>query len=107
MDRETARLALPLIKEMRAKRQALVEKVHLMPLTDIEKKDFSHLCEELRRLNLHVYGNKGRSNNATACITSLDSIKEQCNPRLAFNSCNVEHIGCPKCMETLEELANG
>lgn len=52
-----------------------------------------------------VFGNKGRAWSQTACITNLDTIKGQCNPRLSFNYANVEDIGCPECLATLTELA--
>ena len=61
----------------------------------------------LSELGVSVYGNKGRFWTSTACITSLDKIKGQCNPRLASNYCGVDSIGCPDCLETLEQLANG
>jgi hypothetical protein len=61
----------------------------------------------LSELGVSVYGNKGRFWSTTACITSLDSIKGKCNPRLASNYCSVDDIGCPDCLETLEQLANG
>ena len=67
----------------------------------IESKDYSML-ESLR---VRVYGNKGRSWSGTACITNLDTDKGQCNPRLAFNSCDVRDIGCPDCLETLKTIA--
>ena len=61
--------------------------------------------DTLNALGVTVYGNKGRMWENEACITSLDDIKGECNPRLAFNYCTVEHIGCPKCIETLLDLA--
>ena len=63
--------------------------------------------DQLRALKVGVYGNRGRCHTKTACITSLDSCKEQCNPRLAFNYCTVEEIGCPACFEALVTLATG
>ena len=63
--------------------------------------------DQLRALKVRVYGNKGRCWSKTACITSLDSCKEQCNPRLAFNYCTVEEIGCPDCLKALVALATG
>ena len=63
--------------------------------------------DQLRALKVRVYGNKGRYHTKTACITSLDSCKEQCNPRLASNYCTVEEIGCPVCFEALVTLATG
>jgi len=61
----------------------------------------------LSELGVEAYGNKGRFWTTTACITNLDSIKGKCNPRLASNYSGVDDIGCPKCLETLEQLANG
>ena len=61
----------------------------------------------LEILGVQAYGNKGRLWTNTACITSLDSIKGECNPRLAFNACGVADIGCPKCLAALEALAAG
>ena len=63
--------------------------------------------DTLNALGVTVYGNKGRMWKNEACITSLDDIKGECNPRLASNYCTVEHIGCPKCIETLLDLAYG
>ena len=63
--------------------------------------------DTLNALGVTVYGNKGRMWENEACITSLDDIKGECNPRLASNYCTVEHIGCPKCIETLLDLAYG
>jgi hypothetical protein len=61
--------------------------------------------DQLRELKVRVYGNSGRRFSQTACITSLDGCKDQCNPRLAFNACTVEDIGCPKCLTALVDLA--
>ena len=61
--------------------------------------------DTLNALGVTVYGNKGRMWENEACITSLDDIKGECNPRLASNYCTVEHIGCPQCIETLLDLA--
>jgi hypothetical protein len=61
--------------------------------------------DTLNDLGVEVYGNKGRMWSNQACITNFDDIKGECNPRLAFNYCTVEHIGCPKCIETLLDLA--
>tara|TARA_R110000772_G_scaffold26173_1_gene67695 strand:- start:746 stop:988 length:243 start_codon:yes stop_codon:yes gene_type:complete len=61
--------------------------------------------DQLRALKVRVYGNKGRHFSKTACISSLDSCKEECCPRLAFNSCTVDDIGCPSCLKTLVALA--
>ena len=61
--------------------------------------------DKLTSLGIHVFGNKGRMWSDTACITSLDDIKGECNPRLSSNYCTVQHIGCPKCMETLKQVA--
>ena len=61
----------------------------------------------LRDLGVQVYGNKGRMWSNTACITELDDVKMECNPRLAFNYCTVEHIGCPKCLALLLAIAEG
>ncbi len=63
--------------------------------------------DQLKALKVRVYGNSGRYHSQTACITSLDSCKEQCNPRLAHNYCDVEDIGCPKCLKALVVLATG
>lgn len=63
--------------------------------------------DKLTSLGVEVYGNKGRCWTKTACITSLDDVKGQCNPRLAFNYCDVSHIGCPDCLNALEEVAQG
>ena len=63
--------------------------------------------DQLRALKVRVYGNSGRYHSKTACITSLDSCKEQCNPRLAHNYCTVEDIGCPDCLKALVALATG
>ena len=60
---------------------------------------------DLKTARIRVYGNKGRLWSNTACITDLDEVKGKCNPRLAFNYCTVENIGCVKCLETLSELA--
>jgi len=62
---------------------------------------------KLHELGITVYGNKGRSWDDTACITNLDHLKGQCNPRLASNWCGLEHIGCPKCLATLQALSEG
>tara|TARA_R110002167_G_scaffold215749_1_gene420617 strand:- start:5961 stop:6206 length:246 start_codon:yes stop_codon:yes gene_type:complete len=62
--------------------------------------------EQLRALGVRAYGNQGRASTGTACITNLDDSKGQCNPRLAFNSSDVQDIGCPKCLETLRAIAN-
>ena len=70
-------------------------------LNAIEAKD----TDKLNELKVSVYGNKGRMWSNTACITDLDEVKGQCNPRLAFNSCDVENIGCPECLAKLKELA--
>lgn len=72
-------------------------------LTAIE----SGFIGDLESAGIRVYGNKGRMWKGEACITDLDPIKGQCNPRLAFNSCGLEDIGCPKCMDTLRQLAAG
>ena len=61
--------------------------------------------EGLSNAGVRVYGNKGRMLTKTACITNLDVLKGQCNPRLSFNYCTVEEIGCPECLATLKELA--
>ena len=63
--------------------------------------------DKLQELGIRVYGNKGRSWTNTACITNLDSIKGECNPRLASNWCELEHVGCPKCIATLQQIAEG
>jgi len=65
----------------------------------------SNNTETLSDLGIRVYGNKGKRWTNTACITNLDDIKGKCNPRLAFNSCELEHIGCTNCIATLKELA--
>ena len=61
--------------------------------------------DQLKALKVRVYGNSGRYHSQTACITSLDENKDQCNPRLAFNYCTVEDIGCPDCLKALVTLA--
>jgi|TARA_R110000737_G_scaffold80155_1_gene112292 hypothetical protein len=63
--------------------------------------------DQLRALGVRVYGNQGRACSGTACITNLDDSKGQCNPRLAFNSCDVQDIGCPECLKALVALATG
>ena len=63
--------------------------------------------KDLALAKVKVFGNKGRLWSNTACITDLDEVKGECNPRLSSNSCTVENIGCPKCMEALEKLAQG
>tara|TARA_R110000764_G_scaffold8704_2_gene28764 strand:+ start:61 stop:327 length:267 start_codon:yes stop_codon:yes gene_type:complete len=63
--------------------------------------------DQLRALKVRVYGNSGRYHSQTACITNLDDSKGQCNPRLAFNGCEVEDIGCPECLKALVALATG
>jgi len=68
----------------------------------IESKDYS----ALESMRVRAYGNQGRAITETACITNLDDSKGQCNPRLAFNSCGVQEIGCPDCLETLQTIAN-
>ena len=45
-----------------------------------------------------AYGNKGQRIEKTACIQEF----EPCTPRLAFNSCTIDDIGCPKCLEKLK-----
>ena len=62
--------------------------------------------DTLNLLNIRVYGNSGRQHTRTACITNLDELKGQCNPRLAFNACCSEDIGCPDCLDKLKELAS-
>ena len=71
-------------------------------LDAIESKDYGTLSS----LRVNAYGNQGRASTGTACITNLDPCKGQCNPRLAFNSSDVQDIGCPKCLETLRAVAN-
>jgi len=68
----------------------------------IENKDE----QALESMNIQVFGNKGRLWTNTACITNLDNVKEQCNPRLSFNHCTIENIGCPDCLATLKQIAN-
>jgi hypothetical protein len=70
-------------------------------LTAIDRGDYA----DLKAARIRVYGNKGRCWSNTACITDLDEVKGQCNPRLASNYCTVKNIGCVKCLETLSELA--
>jgi hypothetical protein len=72
-------------------------------LSAMASKDY----DTLRSLTLGVFGNKGRLWTNTACLMTLDSVKGECNPRLSHNYCDVEQIGCPKCMETLELIAEG
>ena len=72
-------------------------------LAALSSKDYAALTA----LGVQAYGNKGRLWTTTACITSLDSLKGECNPRLAFNACGVADIGCPKCLAALEALAAG
>jgi len=57
--------------------------------------------------DIKVYGNRGCVWTNTACIVELDSIKGECNPRMAFNYCTSSNIGCPKCIKILEQVANG
>jgi len=71
-------------------------------LAAIASKDY----DALRKLGIRVYGNKGRMWTNTACITNLDPVKGECNPRLASNSCGVEEIGCPKCLAALTAIAS-
>ena len=59
----------------------------------------------LQHLGVKVFGNKGRMWSNTACITNLDSVKDQCNPRLSHNHCTVENVGCPDCIAKLKEIA--
>ena len=61
--------------------------------------------DKLTELGIRVFGNKGRMWTDKACITNLDDTKGECNPRLSSNYCTVQHIGCPKCMETLKQVA--
>ena len=61
----------------------------------------------LKRLKVKTFGNKGRSWSNTGCITNLDHIKGQCNPRLSSNSCTHVNIGCPECLKALKQLAEG
>ena len=61
--------------------------------------------DTLNFLNIRAYGNSGRLHTRTACITNLDELKGQCNPRLAFNACAPEDIGCPECLKALEDIA--
>ena len=63
--------------------------------------------DQLRALGVRAYGNQGRAWSGTACITNLDDSKGQCNPRLAFNSCDVQDIGCPDCLKALVAVATG
>lgn len=60
---------------------------------------------KLMELGVKVFGNKGRMWSNTACITNLDNVKDQCNPRLSHNHCTVENVGCPDCIAKLEEIA--
>jgi hypothetical protein len=63
--------------------------------------------QALHDLDVQVYGNKGRMWTNTACITELDAVKAECNPRLAHNYCESQHVGCPKCLATLRAIAEG
>lgn len=73
---------------------------------DYDMPKLEKMGDALEALGVDSYGNKGRSWSRTGCITGLDHIKGECNPRLAFNSCSVYHIGCPECLKTLHTLAN-
>lgn len=73
----------------------------IVVLNALEAKDF----EFLESMGVRVFGNKGRMWSKTACITNLDGVKGQCNPRLSFNSCLVEDVGCPECLGKLKEMA--
>ena len=74
-----------------------------MILSHLERHEYKFL----EQMNISVYGNKGRMWSNEACITDLDHLKGECNPRLASNYCTVANIGCPKCLETLTKIAEG
>jgi hypothetical protein len=61
--------------------------------------------DALKRLKVKTFGNKGRSWTNTGCITNLDEIHGECNPRLSSNSCTHVNIGCPVCLDTLKKIA--
>lgn len=93
-----AQETLRLIKAMRAQ-IAEMEKTGQQTSTELNE-----IIGELSKMNICVYGNKGRMATNTACITSLDEWKGQCNPRLATNWCQISNIGCPHCMALLERM---
>jgi len=68
----------------------------------LEDKDY----ELLDKMPLSFFGNKGRMWSNTGCLTTLDPIKGECNPRLSSNYCkSSEHFGCPECLATLKQIA--
>ena len=86
------------MKEVKMKKQEAQKILRAFVLKDYD---------QLRALGVRAYGNQGRAWSGTACITNLDDSKGQCNPRLAFNSCDVQDIGCPECLKALVALATG
>ena len=63
--------------------------------------------DNLKKLGIKAFGNKGKSWQNKGCITNLDAVKGKCTPRLSFNYCDIGNIGCEKCLQALKDLAGG